>query len=602
MWPYPDLFDVIVVGAGHAGVEAAHGAAKMGAKTLLLTLSLDTIAKMSCNPSIGGTAKGHIVREIDALGGIMGKIADRTAIHLRMLNSSKGASTRSPRAQSDKLLYQIEVKKFLESVDNLEIKQAKVEKVIVEKGKIKGVQTREGVIFLGSALIITTGTFLNGLIYIGHNSFTSGRNGEEASSLSNSLKEIGLKLARLKTGTPPRIHKRSIDFSKTEKQPSEEGVRFSFDENDSGLDKVDCYITYTTKETKEIIEKNLKKSALFSGLIKGKGPRYCPSIEDKIIRFNERERHQIFLEPEGLKTDEIYVNGISSSMPFEVQLEVTRSLVGLNNAEIMRPAYAIEYDFVTSSQVYNTLETKCVENLFLAGQINGTTGYEEAAAQGLIAGINAVCKLRKKAPFILRRSEGYIGVLIDDISFKELDEPYRMFTSRAEYRLLLRQDNADLRLRHYGYELGLINRDQYEKVLQKKKIITEEIERLFKTFAEKKVSLAQMIARPEIDYLYLLQKFPDKVKDFSYEINSQIETEIKYAGYIARQQKEIEKLENLEKVRIPNNFPFCSIKSLSNEAREKLTLFAPPTLAVASRLTGVSPADISILMIELMRR
>lgn len=606
MWKYPKIFDVLVIGAGHAGCEAAHAGARMGASTRLLTMNLDTIAKMSCNPSIGGTAKGHIVREIDALGGLMGKIADRTSIQFRMLNASKGPAVRSPRSQADRALYALEMKHCLERVENLEIKQGTTQSLIVENGIIQGVVTLEGIEYRAKTVILSSGTFMRGLLHIGETNFSGGRGGDKAATgLSPCLEELGFSLGRLKTGTPPRINGRSIDFSKCEPQPGDEGVRFSYDAEEKRLGQVPCHITYTTKETHEIIRKNLHRSPMYgSRVIQGVGPRYCPSIEDKVVRFEEKERHQIFLEPEGLTTEEVYVNGISSSLPFDVQLEMIRSCIGLENAEIMRPAYAIEYDFVKSEQVYPTLETKLVEGLFLAGQVNGTTGYEEAAGQGLVAGINAALKCAGKDPFVMKRSASYIGVMIDDLIRFDLTEPYRMFTSRAEHRLLLRQDNADLRLRPKAHELGMISDEQYARVLKKQKTISEETQRLaktFKTIEGKGASLAKIISRPDWSYRKAQHEFSEVV-DHGEEINEQIELTLKYSGYIERQKKDVAKLEQLDIVRISRGFNYEKIVGLRSEARQKLIRFTPENLGQASRISGVTPADISILLIALEKK
>ncbi len=605
MWTYPDQFDLIVIGAGHAGCEAAYAAARMGAHTLFLTMNLDTIAKMSCNPAIGGTAKGHIVREIDALGGIMGKIADKTGIHFRMLNASKGPAVWSPRCQSDKLAYQTKMKHTLENIEGLEIKQGTIEDLIVSEGKITGAKTQEGIAYQGKAIILSAGTFMRGLIHIGESSYGGGRAGDKPSiGLSKSLEKLGFNLERLKTGTPCRVNKKSIDFSKTEEQPPEKGVSFSFEPQEKQLPQISCYIAYTNEATKKVIQDNIHRSPLFSGKIKGVGPRYCPSIEDKIVRFADKERHQLFLEPEGLSTNEIYVNGISSSLPFDIQFAMMRTIVSLENVEIMRPAYAIEYDYASSGQIKNTLETKQVEGLYFAGQINGTTGYEEAAAQGMMAAINAVLKIKEKPPFLLKRSEAYIGVMIDDLIAKKLDEPYRMFTSRAEYRLLLRQDNADLRLRDYGYALGLIDEEVYARFQKKKEMVQSEKTRFQKTFLDyegKSTTLAKLLCRPDFSYSKLLETFPEVAKNFGIETNNAIEIDLKFAGYINREKKEAAKLGAIDTHLIPQEFNYEEVKGLRNEAREKLIHHRPDNLGQASRVSGVSPADISILLVSLKR-
>jgi tRNA uridine 5-carboxymethylaminomethyl modification enzyme len=607
MWKYPKIFDVLVVGAGHAGCEAAHAAARMGAETLLLTMNLDTIGKMSCNPSVGGTAKGHIVREIDALGGLMGKVADRRSIQFRMLNASKGPAVRSPRSQADKALYALEIKQRLERVPQLEIKQGTTESLLVENGKIVGVATQEGIEYRAQTVVISSGTFMRGLLHIGQTNFSGGRGGDKAAmGLSPSLEALGFQLGRLKTGTPPRINRRSIDFSKCEEQPGDEGVRFSYDEPEERMTQISCHITYTTLEAHEIIQKNLHRSPMYgTGTIKGVGPRYCPSIEDKVVRFADKDRHQIFLEPEGLTTEEVYVNGISSSLPFDVQLDLIRACIGLEKAEVMRAAYAIEYDYVKSDQIYPTLETKLVEGLFLAGQVNGTTGYEEAAGQGLVAGINAACKCLGKPPFIMKRSDSYIGVMIDDLIRFDLSEPYRMFTSRAEHRLLLRQDNADLRLRPIAYELGMITKQQYDRVLKKQETLfseTERLARVFKTIDGKGTSMAQLISRPDWTYQEALKNYPELVFDFGDDTNLQIELHLKFSGYIERQQKDVAKLEHLDGIRIPRDFDYHSIIGLRTEARQKFSRFTPDNLGQASRISGITPADISILLIALEKR
>ena len=623
VWENKDYYDVAVVGAGHAGCEAALATARLGFKTVMFTVSVDSIAMMPCNPNIGGSSKGHLVRELDALGGEMGKVIDKTFIQSKMLNQSKGPAVHSLRAQADKANYSRTMRMVLQNQENLDIRQMEVTEILTEDGKITGVQTYSGAIYRCRAVVLCTGTYLKARCIYGEVSTQTGPNGlQPANYLTDSLKSLGIKMYRFKTGTPARIDKRTIDFSKMEEQKGDERVvPFSFTTNpeDVQIDQVSCWLTYTNEKTHEIIRNNLSRSPLYSGMIEGTGPRYCPSIEDKVVKFADKNRHQVFIEPEGLETNEMYVGGMSSSLPEDVQYAMYRSVPGLENAKIVRNAYAIEYDCIDARQLKNTLEFKAVEGLFSGGQFNGSSGYEEAAAQGLIAGINAARKLQGKEGVVIDRSEGYIGVLIDDLVTKESHEPYRMMTSRAEYRLLLRQDNADLRLTKKGYEIGLISEERYQKLLRKEELIQKEIERvehinlgtseavqnLLKqhesTPLTSGTTMAELIRRPELNYEALAPVDPNR-PELDCDVVEQVNINIKYDGYIKRQQRQVEQFKKLESKLIPEDINYDEIQSLRIEAKQKLNEMRPSSIGQASRISGVSPADVSVLLVYLERK
>ena len=614
-------FDVAVIGAGHAGCEAALASARLGKKTLIFSISLEAIANMPCNPHIGGSSKGHLVREIDALGGEMGKNIDKTMIQIKMLNTSKGPAVHSLRAQADRKRYQAEMKHTLEKQENLEVKQAEIVEIVVENNQITAIKTDLGAVYKVKAIVIATGTYLKGKIFIGEYSKESGPDGVAAANkLSESLKKLGIKLVRFKTGTPARINRRSIDFRKMEVQKGDKGVEaFSFEDEPKDFEQVDCYLTYTNEKTHEIIRENLHRSPLYAGMIEGTGPRYCPSIEDKVVRFSDKPRHQAFVEPVGLDTEEMYIQGMSSSLPEDVQIALYHTIPGLEHAEFTRPAYAIEYDCIDPSNLTLSLEYKGIKGLFMAGQINGTSGYEEAASQGLIAGINASQEIDGKEPVILDRSQAYIGVLIDDIVTKGTNEPYRMMTSRAEYRLLLRQDNADLRLTKIGHNIGLISDERYEKFVKKYENIEKEIKRLKELTVrpEEKVNkllemagtsvlttgtkMAELLKRTELNYEMLKEIDPER-PELSEQEKAEVEIQVKYEGYIKLQEAQVEKFKKLETKILPEDINYEDLKGISLEARQKLNKFKPRSIGQASRISGVSPADVSVLLVYLQQK